>query len=138
MATDRRRVVITGLGPVTPVGVGEQSFWHAISEGTSATRSLDVLPNSFPPKVFHSRIVATVDDELLGNEEPNEGRNLRLARLALRLALKDAGLDELPVGRTALVLGSAVGGTAAMEASFLKMDQGGKIDPDLAPRGLDR
>jgi act minimal PKS ketosynthase (KS/KS alpha) len=133
----RRRVVITGVGPVTPIGVGRASFWSAARQGRAGTRKLKALPGNFSVDNLRSRVVASVCDDLLpgGGDEAWGGRHLRLGHLGLRLALEDADLDSLP-SDGALIVGSAIGGTASMETSFRAMDKDGVLDPDRAPADL--
>jgi 3-oxoacyl-(acyl-carrier-protein) synthase len=132
--------VITGVGPVTPVGVGRERFWEAIISGKSGTRSLTSLPHGFAVNSLRSRVIASIQDDWLpaGDDEASGGRHFRLGDCGSRLALEDAGLEDLRDNRAAVVLGSAVGGTTAMEASFLGMNEGDHLDPSRAPASLMR
>jgi 3-oxoacyl-(acyl-carrier-protein) synthase len=136
----KRRVVITGIGLVTPIGVGIESFWRAASAGTSGTRKLKSFPLGFRVDTFKSQVAAVVPDEWLLPVCPspfsNEGRHFLLGSAACSLACEDAGVADFRGTRSAVVLGNAIGGTAAMEDSFLAMDQNGSLDPDLAPGQL--
>jgi len=134
----KRRVVITGIGIVTPIGVGRDSFWRAARTGVTGTRSLRALPLSFPIDSLRSRVAALVPDDYLPPPiKPfPEGRHFVLGDLACRLACEDACIDDLSGTRSAIVLGNAIGGTTAMEASFMAMDQDGELDPALAPGAL--
>ncbi len=136
----KRRVVITGVGIVTPIGVGSESFWKAAVAGVTGTRSLHTLPLNFPIGTFRSQVAATVPNSCLTapvTEFP-EGRHFALGDLACRLAFEDAGIGNLRGTRSAIVFGNAIGGTAAMEVSFIAMDHGGELDPALAPGALHR
>ena len=119
----RRRVAITGLAPLTPVGIGADGFWRGVCAGRSATRRLERLPCGFPVETLSSRIVAALDDGELAAAGMAERRDRRLAmgELALRLACDDAGLADGLQGfeRSAVVVGSAVGAPLAVEAAFL-------------------
>ena len=125
-----RRVVVTGLGPVTPVGVGREAFWEAICEGRSGTRRLAQLPDGFPVASLQSRIVAPVTEDL-GEGPLKEGppdRRFSLGRQAMELALEDAGLEGL--GETgAVVLGNAIGASAAIESFFVRGGRRGRWVP---------
>lgn len=115
-----RRVVITGIGPVTPIGIGRAEFWSSAMRGRSGTSSLDALPLGFPVDSLRSRVVARVP-LATSSEEP---RHLQFARIASRLALHDAQLDSLAGLRSAVVLGTAVAATAEMEAAYLRLWNG--------------
>ena len=52
-----RRVVITGLGPVTPIGIGVSDFWTALLEGRSGVRRV----RAFDPSRFQSQIAGEID-----------------------------------------------------------------------------
>lgn len=113
---DERRVVVTGIGPVTPIGTGRNNFWSAACKGRSGTVALDSLPFSFDVGSLRSRVVARVP----ASETTAEYRHLALARIAMRLALRDADLDSLADENAALIVGTAVAATAEMEAAYLK------------------
>jgi 3-oxoacyl-(acyl-carrier-protein) synthase len=127
-----KRVVITGLGPVTPAGIGRRELWRRMREGTSATRSLAELPGGFPVHTLRSRVVARVPD--LGDGAsavpPGDRRRL-LGEMALRLALEDARLDPGELRQAAMVLGNAVGAPLAVEALFRGLEASG-----WAPNGV--
>jgi 3-oxoacyl-(acyl-carrier-protein) synthase len=84
--------------------------------------------------------MANVQDEWLSENDhwSSGGRHFRLGQQGFRLALEDARLETLRSCRSAIVLGSAVGGTAAMEASFLQMNKGDCFDPKRTPVDLIR
>lgn len=109
----RRRIAITGLGCVTPIGIGAEALWTGLRRGQSAVRRID----RFDPSPFRSQIAAQVDDfEPTDFMERSRLRRLdRYSQLAVassRLALDDAGLtpSEIDPERAAIQLGSALGG----------------------------
>src|SRR6188508_3017863 len=99
------RVVITGLGVVSPFGVGRERFWDGVSRGLSGARAVPDLD----PDIFACRVAAPVpdeavaaamfegsagDDESGGRADPKRYSKVsRIAVLAAREALQDAGLD---------------------------------------------
>lgn len=89
-----RRVVITGLGAVSSVGVGADDFASAIRAGTTGTRPI----TSFDVSGFPYKVAGEVQDfdpaPVLENLEPEDwGRSGQLAASAARLAVRDAGID---------------------------------------------
>jgi len=91
-----RRVVITGVGPVTPLGTGAAAFWNALLEGRSGIRRIQ----SFDPSRFDSQIAGEIDDLKVADYVPKSyrkgakimARDIVLAVAAAHQAVLDAGL----------------------------------------------
>ncbi len=133
-----RRVAVTGIGVVSPIGTGAAAFWRGALAGISAVRRI----TRFDPTPFRSRVAAQVDDLDAGAWiEPKRARRLdrysTFAVVAGLQALRDAGLDGLPADlreRAGVYLGSALGGVAHAEAqheAYLTCGTRG-VDPALA------
>jgi 3-oxoacyl-[acyl-carrier-protein] synthase II len=109
----RRRVVVTGIGCVTPIGSGVEGLWEGLKRRESAVRRID----RFDASPFRSRIAAQVEEFEPGSFM-DRGRVKRLDRYAQfavassRMALEDASLDPGAVDpdRVAVQVGSALGG----------------------------
>jgi 3-oxoacyl-[acyl-carrier-protein] synthase II len=107
-----RRVVVTGLGAVTPIGSDASSTWSAAVAGESG---IDFI-KAFDPSPFPVRIAAEVKDfEPEGLVSPKELRrldaNVLFALAASKEAVADAGLDgAYDAGRVGIVYGSGIGG----------------------------
>jgi 3-oxoacyl-[acyl-carrier-protein] synthase II len=88
----RRRVAITGLGAVTPIGVGVKAFWHGLREG-----ALGIGPiTRFDPAPFACRVAGEVKDFELTTERLTPSvRFARFGMAAARMAYDDAGLAGL-------------------------------------------
>jgi 3-oxoacyl-[acyl-carrier-protein] synthase II len=117
-----RRVVITGLGPVTPIGVGNVAFHQAQLEGRSGVRAI----THFDASGFAVRIAAEVDLDLGTHLEPREAKRFdrftQLGLIAAKLALEDAGLEPehletsgFAPERVGVVFGSGIGGMSTWE-----------------------
>ncbi|HET8633239.1 MAG TPA: beta-ketoacyl-ACP synthase II [Gemmatimonadales bacterium] len=132
-----RRVVVTGIGAITPIGIGAPALAAGLRAGHSAVRTI----TRFDPSPFHSRIAAEVPDFVPGDhiEQRKVRRFDRFAQFsvaAARLALADAALelDREDRDRVGAMMGTALGGVAHGEAQSLKFyTEGPKaVDPGLA------
>lgn len=91
-----RRVVITGLGPVAPIGVGVTDFWNALLEGKSATRRIQ----AFDPGGFASQVGGEIDGLKVADFVPKKyrkagrimARDIELAVIAAHYAVSDASI----------------------------------------------
>ena len=135
--TDRRRVVITGIGPITPIGIARDGLWAGLRAERSAVRTI----TRFDPEPFRSRNAAEIDD-FDAADFIDRKRARRLDRFghfsvaAARLAMEDAHLDLAVEDRERVgaMMGSALGGVAfAEEQVRVAMREGIKgVDPSLA------
>jgi 3-oxoacyl-[acyl-carrier-protein] synthase II len=112
------RVVVTGVGPVTAVGVGRRATWEALLAGRCGFSEV----GSFDTRAYKVHRGAEVRgfraDEFVRRLSPAAvGRTTALAIAAARLALEDAGLDESRVasGRGGVVVGTTSGEPQAIE-----------------------
>jgi 3-oxoacyl-[acyl-carrier-protein] synthase II len=140
MTTDRRRVWITGLGPLTAIGTGVDAFRSGLRAGRSPVKRID----RFDPSIFRSQVAAQVDDfDPLAWMPPKTARQLdRFSQFGLvtgQLALGDAGLvpgHDGAVGpeRIGIYLGSALGGIAYAEDQHERYLERGirAVAPNLA------
>lgn len=113
-----RRVVVTGIGCITPAGSGAAGLWAGVRRGRSPVRLLD----RFDATPFRSRLAAQVADfdPLDYVEKKQAGRLARFAQYAMaagRQALADAGLEpaRLDRERCGVFMGSALGGSDLAE-----------------------
>lgn len=114
----RRRVFITGLGAITPIGLGREGLW----DGLRAQRSAVGPVTRFDPSVFRSHNAAEVKD-FVATDHLDTKRAKRLERfaqfvvVAARMALDDAGIDLAREDRDRIgaMMGTALGGVAYAE-----------------------
>lgn len=113
-----RRVVVTGMGVVTPLGSDVQEFWSALINGKSGVGPV----TAFPTDGFATRIAAEVkefpaDDYLNKKEIRRMDRFVQFAAVAAMLAVKDAGLaiDDSIAESVGVIIGSGVGGMRTFE-----------------------
>ncbi|MCX8071051.1 MAG: beta-ketoacyl-[acyl-carrier-protein] synthase family protein [Candidatus Binatia bacterium] len=136
-----RRVVITGIGFVSPVGSQLESFWSALIEGRSGLRVID----RFDPSPFNCQLGGQVDDAELQALDPRYLRTVthasQLGLLAVERALQDAQLPpaswENP-GAVALLVGCALGGLRSGEQQYAVIMERGvrRVNPFLANGSL--
>src|ERR671923_2278310 len=135
-----RRVVVTGLGAVTPIGNDAPSTWRAALAGESGVDWI----RSFDANGFPVRIAAEVKDwDPTGVASPKEvrklERNVLLALGAAREAVGDAGLDgAYEPDRVGILFGSAIGGFLGImeQADVLRERGADRVAPTFIPSVL--
>jgi len=112
----KRRVVITGLGAVTPLGNSAEESWRAVCTGKSGIGRI----TKFDTASFNTKIAAEVKSfDPLQYVNKKECRRLDdfilYALAAAEMAFDDAGLAEIGGERSGVIIGSAIGGLATIE-----------------------
>ena len=107
-----RRVVVTGLGAMSPFGAGVKAYWAGLAAGACAIRPLTLID----AEGFRCRIAAEVPELTAGS--PRRSRADRLALGAALEALDDAGLTAADRAEAALVAGAVGGGMLEAEAWY--------------------
>ena len=120
------RVLVTGLGAVSPFGTGVKAFWSGLSSGTCAIRPVTVI-DAAP---FRSRIAAEVPD--VPGASRRRSRADRLALAAAREAVEDAGLTVTERDGAALIVGAVGGGMLEAEAWYWTVPPGAVVPSSLA------
>jgi 3-oxoacyl-[acyl-carrier-protein] synthase II len=136
--TDRRRVVVTGVGLVSPLGIGTRETWSALLAGRSGVG----LITRFDTSAYDSRIAG----EVKGFEperwvEKKEVKKMDLfihyALAASQMALDDSGfaVDEANAERVAVVIGSGIGGFPMIEKTHSTLVERGpsRVSPFFIP-----
>ncbi len=134
----RRRVVVTGLGAITPIGLNPEAFWHNLLAGKSGIGPMTLCdPTGYP-----CRIAGQANDfnpnDYVGNREAR--RMARFSQMAVAAALQamdDAGLDitqEDPY-RVGVLIGNGNGGFPTLEENCrILADRGGmRMSPFFFP-----
>jgi 3-oxoacyl-[acyl-carrier-protein] synthase II len=117
VSAERHRVAVTGIGVVTPLGIGKDTFWKSVVAGDIAVSRLD----RFDTSTYRSKIAAQIDDfnpgDFLSERRARwTDRFSQLAVAAARLALDDARFAlNGERGDIGVYLGSALGGLAYAE-----------------------
>ena len=119
--TDRRRVAITGIGAVTPIGISRDGLWDGLRQGRSAIRSV----TRFDASLFRSRNAAEIEFQATDFIEARRARKLdRFGHFTIataRMAIEDAGLklEAEDRERVGSMMGTALGGVGYAEEQFM-------------------
>jgi len=116
---ERRRVVLTGLGLLTPFGVGVEALWNALVEGRSAVRRAEGFDLVDMPVTHYGQLPAIDFDAYL--DPQRSALWSRLSKLTVAggvLAARDAACEEFPPERTGVILGTGYGCTWEFEEQF--------------------
>ncbi len=134
-----KRVVITGVGAVTPLGVGKETFWDALIRGESGVGPITY----FDTKGFSTTIGAEVKefspaDYFEKKEARRMDRFVQYAAAAAKLAVTDANLEikkEANNENIGVIVGSGIGGIRTIEEQFdvLKEKGPNRVSPFLVP-----
>lgn len=132
-SSPRRRVAITGIGCVTPIGTGVDAFW----QGLQARKSAVTRARRFDVEIFRSHCAAEVPDfDAARYIDPKRVKRLdRFSQFAVasaQLALADGALslDNVDRDRAGAMMGTALGGVAYAEEQAARFQQGGLRDVD--------
>jgi len=119
MKNNRRRVVVTGLGAVSPYGMGTDLLWDGLSSGKSGIRTISTLENieNYPVRIAGEIPNYNPEDYLDKKEAKRMDRFSQYALIASAEAYEDAGLADANIDneRFGVVLGSAAGGMTTIE-----------------------
>ena len=134
-----RRVAVTGVGAVTPLGLDVPSTWRAALAGESgidwiSTFDTDGLPVRVAGQVKHFDPSAVVS----AKEARKLERNVLLGVAAGREALDDAGLNGFDPARVGIIFGSAIGGVSGIleQAETLRERGPSRVSPNFLPNVL--
>lgn len=136
-ATKKRRVVITGLGPIAPNGIGKDAFWEGIKNGKSGIRRITQFDSSSLPIQIAAEVDGFVaEDHINPREARRIDRFAQFAIVASRMAIEDAALDLRSVdkSRIGVATGTAIGGFpfGAKQNIILHTEGYKKMSPFLA------
>lgn len=133
------RVVVTGIGAVTPLGTGVDTFWPRLIAGESAVDRISLIENI---QDFATQIAAQVtdfnpEDWLDKKEARRMDRFLPFAAASAAMALKDSNLplDEESRLQTGVLIGSGIGGLTFLGEQIRRLIEFGpsKVSPFLVP-----
>ncbi|MDD3839645.1 MAG: beta-ketoacyl-ACP synthase II [Clostridia bacterium] len=134
----RRRVVITGIGAVTSMGLGKNQLWDSLSKGKSGVNLID----RFDVSEFTTKIAAEVkdfqpEDFMKKKHARRMDRFTQFAVAAANMAVRDAELDieKVDKDRFGVVLGTGIGGMETLEQQARVLHEKGpkRISPFFVP-----
>lgn len=133
-----KRVVITGLGAVTPVGIGKEELWDSVKNGRSGVSYITRFDTSeFPTKIGAEVKDFNAEDYVDKKTAKRMGRFTQYAIAGTRMAMEDSGinLDKLNRNRLGVILGCGIGGMETMEDQFNVLHTKGpkKVSPFFIP-----
>jgi 3-oxoacyl-[acyl-carrier-protein] synthase II len=135
----KKRVVVTGLGAVSPFGLGVDKFWDSIVEGKSGIRTTQTLNlEKHTVKISGEVPDFNPDDHMDAKEAKKMDRFTQFALVAAEEAVKDAGLDkitDLDPYRIGVIVSSAAGGFKTFEKNHKAIIERGptKCSPFTIP-----
>jgi len=130
------RVVVTGIGPVTPVGTGVDDFWAGITSGRNGIRRItafetDDLPVKVAGEVPGFDPAPWLDPKEIRRTDPFVHYGVSSAALAW----EDAGEPEVPSERAGVIFATGIGGIQTLLAAHLVLlEKGpGRVSPFMVP-----
>jgi 3-oxoacyl-[acyl-carrier-protein] synthase II len=134
----KNRVVITGLGPVTPVGIGKNNFWQSLIQGKCGIDRISY----FDAEEYPTKIAAEVKDfdytNFISAKEANRmDKSTQFSIVAAMLALEDSKLKitEKDSYSAGVIIGSGIGGIGTFEKQHkILLEKGpGRVSPFFVP-----
>jgi 3-oxoacyl-[acyl-carrier-protein] synthase II len=134
--SDRLRVVITGIGPVTPVGTGIEDFWTGVTTGRNGVRTITAFDHSDLPVSVAGEVPGFQATDWLDLKEARRTDPfVHYALASAKLAWEDAGAPELPSERGGVIYATGIGGiqTLLNQHSVLLEKGAGRVSPFMVP-----
>ena len=134
--SDPRTVVLTGIGPVTPVGIGVSEFWDGMVTGRNGVRTITAFDTSDLPVTVAGEVAGfDVTAFLDAKEARRTDPFTQYAIAATQLAWDDAGDPEVRSERGGAVFGTGIGGIQTLLAahSVLHEKGPGRVSPFMVP-----
>ena len=133
----KRRVVVTGLGAVTPIGNSVDEFWKSIQEGRSGIDTVSkVDPERTPSKVAGEVKDFNPSDYMDRKEARKMDFYAQICVAASKQAMDDAELngDTIDPTRFGVILGNGIGGIKSLEDSYFALFEKGRVPVMVVPK----
>lgn len=139
-------VVVTGMGLVTPLGVGRENVWARILAGESGIRKIQGFDIEKSPTKIAGQI-PDLEEHLKNIIDPKDakkmGRFIKASLVATREALEDADILSqegeilnISLDRTGVLVGSGIGGLGEIDESSIALQSKGRVSPFFVPSAL--
>jgi 3-oxoacyl-[acyl-carrier-protein] synthase II len=134
----QRRVVITGVGMVTPLGTGIEKSWRGLLKGCSAIRRITQFdPTGLPCQIAAEVLDFDIDQFVEVKEQKKMDRFIHLALAAATMAMEDSGLKitRSNADKVGVIVGAGIGGLPAIERNTKILLEKGykKVTPFFIP-----
>ncbi|MEK6222888.1 MAG: beta-ketoacyl-[acyl-carrier-protein] synthase II, partial [Chloroflexota bacterium] len=139
MAKNTNRVVITGMGVASPLGLSVEAHWRSLLAGTSGIMGFE---DQFEPET-KVRMGGYIKDYLpeghfSRKEARRNSRSSQLGLIAAQEAIKQAGISEQSVNKKEIgtIVGSSIGGFSAADPFFKNFYQSSTTSPLVIPKSM--
>lgn len=137
----KRRVVITGMGALTPLGLTARESWQAVKDGVCGIAPITQFDASAQKVKLAAEVKGFVPENYLGKPEAKRmGRFTQMAVVAAREAVADAAftLEEAEADRCGVIVSSGIGGLFITEAEHDRGKERGwdRVSPFYIPTGI--
>ncbi|OUN01557.1 MAG: beta-ketoacyl-[acyl-carrier-protein] synthase II [Firmicutes bacterium ZCTH02-B6] len=134
----KRRVVVTGIGAITPLGIGKEALWDALARGVSGIGPITRFDASDYPTRFAGEVRDFDPAAFMDRKDARRlDRFIQYAWAATQMALTDAKLDPTKVNgdRMGVIIGSGIGGIETLEQQVRVLAERGpdRVSPFLVP-----
>lgn len=132
----KERVVVTGIGPVTPVGTGVDEFWAGLTSGRNGIRRITAFPTDDLPVKVAGEVPDFDPSPWLDTKEIRRmDRFSQYAVASAALAWEDAKAPEVPAERAGVVFATGIGGISTLLAQHsVLLEKGpGRVSPFMVP-----
>ncbi len=132
------RVVVTGIGVVSPVGIGKDAFWNNLLAGVCGIAPITRFDTEGHKAKLAAEVNGFVPEDFMDKKEARRAdRYSQFAVAAARMAMEGAALEKggFDPDRAGVFLGSGIGGIATLEAEHAKLQEKGpgRVSPFFIP-----
>lgn len=136
-----RRVVVTGMGAITPLGNSVDSFWNGIKEGACGVNEIKAFDTTEQKVKLAAEVKDFIPEEYIDRKEVRRmDRYCQFALAAAQQAVENSklDLDKVNKERLGVIVGSGIGGLATIEEQTIKLHEKGptRVSPFFIPMSI--